>query len=220
MMSPSLDDLLQAFLRLTAPVSPEPTLPPAAAPAPGASPAVPTAAPAAPAAPPAPASASTPVPPSASAPAAAPAGPVPVPAPAPAAPPAPCRLVDRPTRGFHLDASVESGQVLEAARILDRAGFGLDAVTGVDWMAQGQMEVVYDFFHPASTLRVVVRTRVPRECPELPTISEVFAGANWHERETHDFFGIRFLGHPDLTPFLLPEDADFHPLRKDFAGVT
>jgi len=58
---------------------------------------------------------------------------------------------------------------------------------------------------------------VPRDQAELPTLSGVFPGANWHERETHDFFGIRFTGHPDLTPFLLPEDATFHPLRKDYA---
>ena len=78
------------------------------------------------------------------------------------------------------------------------------------------MEVVYDYLHFRAPWRVAVRTRIPRERPELPTISEVFPGANWYERETHDFFGIRFLGHPDLSPFLLPEDADFHPLRKDF----
>ncbi len=78
------------------------------------------------------------------------------------------------------------------------------------------MEVVYDFSHYQENCRVVVRTRVPRDNPELPTISSIFQGANWHERETHDFFGIRFLGHPDLTPLLLPEDADFHPLLKDF----
>ena len=65
-------------------------------------------------------------------------------------------------------------------------------------------------------LRAVVRTRVPRAQPELPTISTVFPGANWHERETHDFFGIRFLGHPNLKPLLLPEDATFHPPRKDY----
>jgi NADH-quinone oxidoreductase subunit C len=51
----------------------------------------------------------------------------------------------------------------------------------------------------------------------VPSISEVFPGANWHERETHEFFGIRFLGHPNLSPLLLPEDATYHPLRKDFA---
>ncbi|MDH5297562.1 MAG: NADH-quinone oxidoreductase subunit C [Desulfobulbaceae bacterium] len=79
-----------------------------------------------------------------------------------------------------------------------------------------EMEVVYDFNHYGECCRVVVRTRVPRDNPELPTISAIYPGANWHERETHDFFGIRFLGHPDLSPLLLPEDADFHPLLKDF----
>ena len=113
---------------------------------------------------------------------------------------------------------MSSGQVVLAAEILDQNGFGLDAITGVDWIAQNEMEVVYDYFHPLSPLRVVVRARVPRGHPELPTLSGVFPGANWHERETHDFFGIRFLGHPDLTPFLLPEDADYHPLRKDFSA--
>lgn len=78
------------------------------------------------------------------------------------------------------------------------------------------MEVVYDFAHYQENCRVVVRTRISRETPELPTISSVYQGANWHERETHDFYGIRFTGHPDLSPLLLPEDADFHPLRKDF----
>jgi NADH-quinone oxidoreductase subunit C len=76
---------------------------------------------------------------------------------------------------------------------------------------------VYDYFHPLAPLRVAVRARVPRSEPELPTISAVFPGADWHERETHDFFGIRFAGHPNLTPLLLPEDADYHPLRKDFS---
>jgi NADH-quinone oxidoreductase subunit C len=108
--------------------------------------------------------------------------------------------------------------VVSAATELDREGFSIDTITGVDWMAQAQMEVVYDYFHPLKNLRVVVRTRVPRENAELPTISGVFPGANWHERETHDFFGIRFAGHPDLSPFLLPEDATYHPLRKDFTA--
>ncbi|MBM3887554.1 MAG: NADH-quinone oxidoreductase subunit C [Verrucomicrobia bacterium] len=132
--------------------------------------------------------------------------------------PSPVQVVDYAAKGYHFDATVAPQQVIEAARLLDQHGFAMDAVTGVDWMAQGEMEVVYDFFHPLACLRAVVRTRIPREKPEVPTISEVFPGANWHERETHDFFGIRFLGHPDLSPLLLPEDADYHPLRKDFAA--
>ncbi len=158
----------------------------------------------------------------------------PKPAPAPAAPPPPPPPVpaelanlgvpflgaDYSLKGYHADATVSPDQVIAAAKALDKAGFSLDTITGVDWMAQGQMEVVYDYFHPDKMLRAVVRTRVPRNNPELPTISAVFPGANWHERETHDFFGIRFAGHPDLSPFLLPEDATYHPLRKDFTSCS
>jgi len=128
------------------------------------------------------------------------------------------RATDFQARGCHLEASVLPGQVVPAAVFFDQLGFALDTITGVDWIAENEMEVVYDYFHPAATLRVAVRTRVPRGCPEVPTISEVYPGANWHERETHEFFGIRFLGHPNLTPLLLPEDAEYHPLRKDFAA--
>jgi len=125
--------------------------------------------------------------------------------------------VDYAAKGYHAEATVAPDQVVSVAEQLDKEGLSLDTITGVDWMAEGQMEVVYDYFHPAKALRVVVRTRIPRDNPEIATIQKVFPGANWHERETHDFFGIRFLGHPNLTPFLLPEDADYHPLRKDFA---
>lgn len=136
---------------------------------------------------------------------------------APPLPTIPLQVTDHAAKGFHLDATVAPDQVAAAATILDYDGFALDTITGADWIAQSEMELVYDYFHPFSGLRVAVRTRVPRANPELATISHVFPGANWHERETHDFFGIRFLGHPNLRPFLLPEDADFHPLRKDHA---
>ncbi|HCC53747.1 MAG TPA: nitroreductase family protein [Desulfobulbaceae bacterium] len=78
------------------------------------------------------------------------------------------------------------------------------------------LEVVYDFNHYEGLCRVTIRARLPRSKPEIATISSIYPGANWHERETHDFFGIIFVGHPYLVPLLLPEDADFHPLLKDF----
>ncbi|MCX6897070.1 MAG: NADH-quinone oxidoreductase subunit C [Verrucomicrobia bacterium] len=133
-------------------------------------------------------------------------------------PPGPVQMVDYAGRGFHLNVCVWPDRVVAAAELLDRNGFALDAVTGMDWIAENEMEVVYDYFHPADSCRVVVRTRVPRSKPEVPTISQVYPGANWHERETHEFFGIVFLGHPNLTPLLLPEDATYHPLRKDFVA--
>src|SRR5271166_4365584 len=122
----------------------------------------------------------------------------------------PFKAVDFALKGYHLDATVPEEQVVSVATELDREGFALDTITGVDWLAEAKMEVVYDYFHPLTGLRVAVRSRIPRENCEIPTISEVFPGANWHEREAHDFFGIRFLGHPNLEPFLLPEDATYH----------
>jgi NADH-quinone oxidoreductase subunit C len=119
-------------------------------------------------------------------------------------------------KGFNLDIELPPDKVVAAAEILFGEGLTIEAVTGVDWIKDGQLEVVYDYIDWVWHGRIVVRSRVPRDNPHIPTISEVYPGANWHERETHDFFGIKFDGHPDLSPLLLPEDADFHPLLKDF----
>ena len=124
---------------------------------------------------------------------------------------------DYAKRGFHIDVQLNPDQVVKAAEILDAEGLTMEMVTGVDWLEDGQFEVVYDYSYTGGELfRVVVRARVDRDNPDIPTISEVFRGANWHERETWDLLGINFVGHPQLERFLLPEDADFHPLRKDF----
>jgi NADH:ubiquinone oxidoreductase subunit C len=64
--------------------------------------------------------------------------------------------------------------------------------------------------------RLLVRTTVPHETPVLPTAVDVYAGAAWHERETHEMFGVDFEGHPALDHLLLPETFEGHPLRKDF----
>ncbi|MGK5730207.1 NADH-quinone oxidoreductase subunit C, partial [Streptomyces sp. URMC 124] len=64
--------------------------------------------------------------------------------------------------------------------------------------------------------RLLLRTTVPHEAPALATAVGVYAGAAWHERETHEMFGIDFPGHPHLAPLLLPEAFEGHPLRKDF----
>ncbi len=125
--------------------------------------------------------------------------------------------LDFQARGANLDVLCAPDQIVDVTRILDEAGFFLETISGVDWIKEDQMEVIYDYSIVADEpCRVVVRTRVPRSEPEVPTISDIYPGANWHERETHEFFGIKFEGHPYLVPLLLPEDADFYPLRKDF----
>lgn len=64
--------------------------------------------------------------------------------------------------------------------------------------------------------RLLVRTTVPHAAPVLASAVSVYAGAGWHERETHEMFGVTFEGHPGLDPLLLPEGFEGHPLRKDF----
>ena len=133
----------------------------------------------------------------------------------PVAPPGP-KETDYKAKGYHLDVDLPPEKVVAAAEILNRENFFIEAITGVDWIDDQQLEVVYDFNHFDALCRVVIRSRLDRSNPEIPTISHIYQGANWHERETHDFFGITFTGHPNLEPLLLPEDADFHPLLKDF----
>jgi NADH-quinone oxidoreductase subunit C len=69
---------------------------------------------------------------------------------------------------------------------------------------------------PASGIGITLKTDVPDESPEVPTWTGVYAGADWHERETHEMFGIGFAGHPSLRNLYLPGAFEGYPLRKDF----
>jgi NADH-quinone oxidoreductase subunit C len=73
-----------------------------------------------------------------------------------------------------------------------------------------------DFWGGAHVEHVLVRTLIPRATPVLGSLSDLYAGANWHERETYEMFGITFEDHPNLVPLLLPEGFEGNPLRKEF----
>ena len=127
------------------------------------------------------------------------------------------RATDPAKHGHHIEVLCPSDQVVALAELMNQNGYFLESISGVDWLEANQLEVVYDFNRLGGEhCRVMVRTRIPRENPELPTISRVFPSADWHERETFDFYGVTFLDHPNLIRILLPEDADFFPLRKDY----
>lgn len=66
----------------------------------------------------------------------------------------------------------------------------------------------------APVRRLLVRTTVPHDAPVLPSAVDVYAGAAWHERETHEMFGVTFEGHPGLAPLLLPEGFEGHPCAR------
>ncbi|WP_262379304.1 NADH-quinone oxidoreductase subunit C [Nonomuraea sp. PA05] len=76
--------------------------------------------------------------------------------------------------------------------------------------------IVAHVYNPTAGRRLLLRTHVPRNNPHLPTAVDIYRGANWHERETFEMFGVIFDGHPNLVPLLLPDGFEGHPLRKDF----
>ncbi len=93
----------------------------------------------------------------------------------------------------------------------------VSTVTGVDrYPAEPRFEVVYHLHSVARNERLRLKCRLPGENPEIDSVTSVWRGANWYERETFDLFGIRFRNHPDLRRIMLPEDWEGHPLRKDY----
>ncbi len=76
--------------------------------------------------------------------------------------------------------------------------------------------VVTTLLSPALGVKAQVRAFVPASAPRLPSVADLFAGADWTERETFDLYGISFDGHPDLRRILMPDDYEGHPLRKDY----
>jgi NADH-quinone oxidoreductase subunit C len=87
-------------------------------------------------------------------------------------------------------------------------------VSGVDMKTFFQ--VVYHISSYSNKIVMQITVDVPRDTPEVDSITPLYGGANWHERETYDMFGIIFKGHPRMERLLLPQDYQFFPLRKDF----
>ncbi|MBM7076816.1 NADH-quinone oxidoreductase subunit C [Micromonospora humida] len=90
-----------------------------------------------------------------------------------------------------------------------------DWLSAVDELAAG-FDVVVHLWSTRHRHGVLLRTRVPRQSPTVASVVDVFPGAAWHERETHEMFGVDFTGHRDLAPLLLPPEFEGHPLRKEF----
>ncbi|HEV3473567.1 MAG TPA: NADH-quinone oxidoreductase subunit C [Actinomycetota bacterium] len=95
---------------------------------------------------------------------------------------------------------------------IDRSEFG-----GPDKADKhGGLELLVHVYSPDHVIHVNVHVPLDTENPVCPSISDIYLGAIWHERETHEMFGIDFDGHPRLVNLYLPEDFDGHPLRRSF----
>lgn len=114
---------------------------------------------------------------------------------------------------------VEKEMIAEVAQYLkDSEGFVfLTDLCGVHYPNEiKQFVVTYHLHNLSKNLRIRVKTFATNEDIEVPTLTNVFSAANWMERETFDFYGIIFKGHPNLTRILNVEDMEYHPMRKEY----
>ena len=86
----------------------------------------------------------------------------------------------------------------------------------VDYPKRAVIEIVYNLYSYKHRHLFALKVGAPRDNPVVPTVSTVWAHADWQEREAFDLLGLTFTGHPDLRRILMPEDWPGHPLRKDF----
>ena len=118
-----------------------------------------------------------------------------------------------------VELTASADQVVEVVRTL-REDPSLqceyfDFLSAIDWEADG-----FEVLVALSTLTygntVILHVRLPAESPSMASLTAVFGGANWHERECAEMFGITFDGHPNLVKLYLPEDFEGYPLRRSF----
>lgn len=121
----------------------------------------------------------------------------------------------------NFDLKVPLDQYLDVVKFLKDRGFNFPScLTAIDW--QERLELLFQVYkldanYFKSPTLIVRVDGLPREGAEVPSITPLYPGLNWHERETYDMYGIRFAGHPNLRRILLPDNwQGGHPLLKDF----
>ena len=126
-------------------------------------------------------------------------------------------VVDRGELTLH----VKREKLVEVCMVLrDKLRFEMClGVNGVHYPDQSgrELHAVYPLLSITHNRRLRIEVSCPDSDPHIPSVVEVWAGNNWHERETYDMFGIIFDGHPALTRILMPDDWQGHPQRKDYA---
>jgi NADH-quinone oxidoreductase subunit C len=98
-------------------------------------------------------------------------------------------------------------------------GMGFDHlsdVTCIDYIKEQEFEIFYHLWAHKKKLRVSVKVRIPRDSSSIRSVTDLWTGAQIHERENHEMFGVNFPGNPDLSPLFLEDWEEIPPLRKDF----
>ena len=129
-------------------------------------------------------------------------------------------VVDAAVHADQLAVYIDPSRILDVCRFLknEKKYTRLSGITAVDWFPmEPRFEVAY-LLHSIEKRneRLRLKCRLFGDAPEIDSVTSVWRGANWYERETFDLFGIVFKGHPELTRIMMPDQWEGHPLRKDF----
>jgi NADH-quinone oxidoreductase subunit C len=123
-------------------------------------------------------------------------------------------LYDFPTFVINKDQAHEAVKFLKEDADLNF--HFLTDITGFQTSDEKHLGVVYHLHNLPKNYRIRVKTFFPMNHPEIPTVTDLWDGANWMERETYDFFGVKFKGHPNLKRILNVDEMDIYPLRKEY----
>lgn len=125
-----------------------------------------------------------------------------------------------PKYSNQLEVVAEARSIASLLAVMKSLGFEhLSNITCVDWLIHNRFDVTYNVWSYTHRVHTVVKVRVGRAEPAVPTVSNVWPQAQAYEREIHEMFGVRFTGNPDLSPLFLHNWKDIPPLRKDFDTV-
>jgi NADH-quinone oxidoreductase subunit C len=124
-----------------------------------------------------------------------------------------------------LDVNGTIGAIFERERIRDisrilKEEFGfthfIDMLGADSNERKMRFSVIYNLRNPQTKERIFLKIRCDERDAHVPSVVSIWSGANWHEREAYDMYGIVFDGHPDMRRMFMPDDFDYYPLRKDF----
>lgn len=130
----------------------------------------------------------------------------------------PAALEDARFEYNELTLAIAADKIREACAVVQAAGYNFfEDMTAVDWYpAVPRFQLSYHILSHAFKERIRLRIMVDEAHAVVETITAVWAGANYYEREVFDLFGINFEGHPDMRRIMMPDDWKGHPLRKDY----
>ena len=121
------------------------------------------------------------------------------------------------TPGFYIDKE----KIINACKILKedtdlKFNSLVDAVSVDRFQKKNRFEMIYNVISIETNERIFVKIKLESRNPEMQSLTQVWKSANWYEREAYDMMGINFINHPDLRRMYMPENYEYHPLRKDF----